>query len=253
MRQAASRMPERGAPVGGGVLHVGHGDHATGARGRHAGEVDLHLLRQRAHGRYGLDATGARDLLGVHGVAADHGADDGAFVFALCRGLAVGFDLAAVVGGDDLGRIIRCRAADALLRAVVVTRGFGFGTLAGVRIDFEVSQRRAGFDDVTDAAVQFLHGAGERRRHVDDGLRGFHRHQRGVELDGVAFLDVPLDDGRVGQAFAEVRQVKGLDVGHVYRFLRRRRACAGRLRRCVRRWAGTSFPGGTAGCGYRSR
>src|SRR5690606_41394681 len=31
-------------------------------------------------------------------------------------------------------------------------------------------------------------------------------HQVLVQLDGVAFLDVPLDDGRGGQAFAKVGQ-----------------------------------------------
>src|SRR3546814_19988180 len=51
------------------------------------------------------------------------------------------------------------------------------------------------------------------RGHYDHGLGGFHRHQIVVEADGVAFLDVPLDDGGVGQAFAEVGEQEFL-VGH---------------------------------------
>ncbi len=133
---------QRSAAVGGGVLHVGHGDHAAGARGLHAGEIDLQLLRGGAHGRDGLHATGAAHLLGVHGVAADHGADDGAFVFAVGLCGSAGVDLAAVIGGDDLGGIVRRRAADALLRAMVMAGGLGLGALARVRVDLEVGQGR---------------------------------------------------------------------------------------------------------------
>jgi hypothetical protein len=200
---------ERGRAVGGGGLHVLHGDHAVGAGRAHTGEIDLELLGQCAHRWHRLHAAGAADLLDVHGVAADHRADHGAFVFAI----GLGFHFAAFVGSDHLAGV-RGRTAHALLGAVVVAGGFGLGALLGVRIGFEVSQRGAGLDDVARRAVELLDRAGVGRRHIDHRLGGFHRAQRCVELDVVAFFHVPLDDGGVGQAFAEVGQVECLDVGH---------------------------------------
>src|SRR5690606_14914269 len=43
----------------------------------------------------------------------------------------------------------------------------------------------------------------------------FHRHQVVVQAHRVAHLDVPLDDGGVGQAFAEVGEEEGVPVAHV--------------------------------------
>src|SRR5690606_15996333 len=48
----------------------------------------------------------------------------------------------------------------------------------------------------------------------DHRLGGLHRHQVLVQADRVARLDVPLDDGGVGQAFAKVGEVEGLVFGH---------------------------------------
>jgi len=175
------------------------------------------LLRQRAYRRHRLHAADAGGLLDVHGVAADHRADHGAFVFALLAGLR---DLAAFVRGDHLVvGVVRVRRgrADAggrLFRAVVVAGGLGLGALLGVRIGFELGQRGAGLDDVAGCAMQLDDLAGVRRGHVDHRLGGFHRAQRCVELDVVAHLHVPLDHGRVGQAFAEVGEVERLDVSH---------------------------------------
>ena len=69
------------------------------------------------------------------------------------------------------------------------------------------------------AAGKFHHLAGDGRGHFDHGLRGFHRDQVVVQLDRVADLDEPLDDGRVRQAFAEVGQQELL-VRHVGVFRR---------------------------------
>ncbi len=145
--------------------------------------------------------------------AADHRTDDGTFVFAIGF-LAVVVDLATFIRGDHLVAVVRCRAADAFLRAVVMAGGFGFRALFRIRIGFEVGQCGTGFDDVAGGAVQLDDLAGVRRGYVDDRLGGFHRAQRGVELDAVAHLDVPLDHGSVGQAFAEVGQVESLDISH---------------------------------------
>ena len=97
---------------------------------------------------------------------------------------------------------------------MVMSGRFGFGALRHLRIDLEFGERRAGRDHVAGLAVHLRELARERRRHFDDGLRGLHRDQRLVELDGAAFLDEPLDDRRVGQAFAEVGEVECLHVGH---------------------------------------
>ena len=79
-----------------------------------------------------------------------------------------------------------------------------------------VGSRAPDQDIVVGAAEEFvvaraageLHDlAGHRRWHVDDGLGGFHGNVVVVEADHVAFLDVPLDDGGIGQAFAEVESL----------------------------------------------
>jgi hypothetical protein len=202
---------ERGRAVGGSVLDVLHGDHAIGTAGAHACQVDLQLLGQCTHRGYGFHAADAGGLFDVHVTAADHRADHGAFVFAI---LAAGFDFTALVGNYDLAAVIGCRAADAFLRSVLVAGVLRLGTLPGVRIGFELGQRRTGIDDVTRRAVQLGDLAGVRRGHIDDRLGGFHRAQRCIELDGVAHLHVPLDDGCVGQAFAEVGEIERLDISH---------------------------------------
>jgi len=82
-------------------------------------------------------------------------------------------------------------------------------TLRQAGIDLELRQHRAGVDDVARAAGQLEHRARAGRRHLDHRLGGFHGHQRLIELDDIADLDEPLDDGGVGQAFAEVGEVEG--------------------------------------------
>src|SRR5690606_773891 len=122
-------------------------------------------------------------------------------------------DLAALVGGDDLVAVVGCGASRAARRCgrrgargrtVVMAGVLALGALRGVGVEFELGQHRAGHDHVAGAAGKLEHLARDRRGHVDDGLGGLHRDQVVVEADGVAFLHVPLDDGRVREAFAEV-------------------------------------------------
>src|SRR3546814_403143 len=82
-----------------------------------------------------------------------------------------------------------------------------------VRVELELGKKRAVNDHVAGAAGELEHLARDGRGHVDHGLGGFHRHQVVVEADGVAFLDVPLDDGGIRQAFAEVGEQEFLG-GH---------------------------------------
>ena len=90
----------------------------------------------------------------------------------------------------------------------------GHRALRQVRVELEFGQHRAGDHDVAGVTGQLQHLAGDRRGHFDHRLGGFHRHQRLVQADHVAFLDEPLDDGRVGQAFAEVGKMEGLAFAH---------------------------------------
>jgi hypothetical protein len=55
---------------------------------------------------------------------------------------------------------------------------------------------------------ELLHAALEGRGHLDDRLVGLDRDHRLVGGEGVAGLDVPLDDGRLLEAFAEIGQVE---------------------------------------------
>ena len=50
------------------------------------------------------------------------------------------------------------------------------------------------------------HGAGERRRQLDQRLRGLDLDQHLVDRDGVAGLDLPRDDLGLGQTLAHIRQ-----------------------------------------------
>ena len=69
---------------------------------------------------------------------------------------------------------------------------------------FECDERRADVRDVMDVAVEARDAAGVGGGNVDDRLGGLDRQQRLVELDLVAGLDVPFDDFRFLQAFAEI-------------------------------------------------
>ena len=86
----------------------------------------------------------------------------------------------------------------------------GFGALRQAGVEFHLHQPGAGGDHVTGAAGHAQHLAGEGRGQLDHGLGGFHGHQRLIQADRVADLDHPFDDLGVGQAFAQVGQVKDL-------------------------------------------
>ncbi|MCY1436737.1 hypothetical protein D9M71_528690 [compost metagenome] len=154
----------------------------------------------------------------MHGIGALHRADHGAGVIAL--GARLG-DLATVIGRHHLVRLGRGSLAGARRgrrcgMAVAVAGVLAIGALRQVRVQFELGQHAAGGNDVAGTAGQLQHLAGKRRGHFNHGLGGLHGDQRLVERDHVAFLDEPLDDGGVGQAFAEVGQVEILVLTHVH-------------------------------------
>ena len=82
------------------------------------------------------------------------------------------------------------------------------------RIDLEFGQHRAGVDHVAGAAGEPEHLAGKRRRHFDHGLGGFHRNHWRVEHHDIADLDQPFDDLGIRQTFAQIGEIKFLDIAH---------------------------------------
>ena len=112
------------------------------------------------------------------------------------------------------------------MSGVLAFRALRFG-----RVDLELRQHLAGDDHIARIAGQLQHLAGHRRRHFDHGLGGFHRHQRCIQQDGVAGFHEPLDDGGVGQAFAEVGEKEGLGLAH---------ACAPEMMGVLVKWLWSS-------------
>src|SRR5881296_39989 len=58
----------------------------------------------------------------------------------------------------------------------------------------EAHQRSTYMHHVMRLAKELLDATCLRRRNVDDGLVGLHRHQRLIDFYLIAFLDMPLDD-----------------------------------------------------------
>ena len=90
------------------------------------------------------------------------------------------------------------------------------GTAAGIAgavvpLNLEGDDRLADLDHGAGLFVQGRDHAGERRGQLDDGLGGLHLGDDLVEGDGVPYRDLPGDDFRFRQSFAEVRQPEFLD------------------------------------------
>ena len=85
-------------------------------------------------------------------------------------------------------------------------------------LGLDLDQHRADGDLVTDLASQLDHLAGNRAFHLDRRLVGHHVGDLLVFGDHVADLDVPRDDLRLGDAFADVRQLEG-EAGHYASFI----------------------------------
>ena len=63
---------------------------------------------------------------------------------------------------------------------------------------------RADLDGVALVDEQLADGAGERRRQLDERLRGLDLDEHLVDGDGVAGRDLPRDDLGLGQALADI-------------------------------------------------
>jgi len=66
--------------------------------------------------------------------------------------------------------------------------------------------RSADLDRLALLDEQCGNGAGERRRQLDERLRGLDLHEHLVDGYPVAGLDLPRDDLGLGQALADIRQ-----------------------------------------------
>ena len=78
------------------------------------------------------------------------------------------------------------------------------GAGVGVGAVLEVDQRRTHLDALAGLGEQARDASGSRRRHLDHRLFGLDRDQRLVGDDMIAFGDVPGDDLRLLQPFAEI-------------------------------------------------
>ena len=110
--------------------------------------------------------------------------------------------------GRSLGGLGRCGFLVLFLFGAL---GFQFahdGTLVHIFAGVYLQQRRSGFDDIAGFGQQGFHGAGIGRRNLDDGLVGFHRHQRLVRDDVIALGHLPGHDFSLGQALAEIGKVE---------------------------------------------
>ena len=76
-------------------------------------------------------------------------------------------------------------------------------------LDLNHHQSRADRDHITFGPGHFEHHAADRTFHLDRGLVSHHIGDTAVFLDPVANLDVPRDDFRLSDAFADIRQAEG--------------------------------------------
>ncbi|MGY3526390.1 hypothetical protein ACVWWS_005227 [Pseudomonas chlororaphis] len=113
---------------------------------------------------------------------------------------------------------------------------------AGIRLAFVAEQGFADMQDVARRAIGFRHHAVIGRGNVHQGLGGFHRHQQLIGLDRIAGPDVPFDNLRFLQAFAQIGQ---FEIFH-RSLLRRSSGCCRRREECLRRRGCTATPGDTA-------
>src|SRR5207248_9445803 len=72
----------------------------------------------------------------------------------------------------------------------------------------KLDQRGSHLDQVAFGAEQTRDAAALRRGYLDYGLVGLDRKQRLVDHDVIAFVDVPTNDLRLFEAFAEVGELE---------------------------------------------
>ena len=137
-------------------------------------------------------------------------------------------------GGTGVGRGRRRAATGAALRATVglvaADQALALAATAGGRVgqvDLHLGRRRSGGrgsrrrptvadrddrgadrDHLALGDQQRLHGAGVRRRQLDQGLGGLDLDDDVVDLDGVALLDLPGDDLGLGETLTDVGQLE---------------------------------------------
>ena len=102
---------------------------------------------------------------------------------------------AGSAGASACGRRFSSRPSSPTTVPVSCFRTFG-----------KLDQGRAHLDEIALGAEQARDAAAPRRRDLDHGLVGLDRHQRLIDDDVIALVDVPGDDLRLFEAFAEIRQ-----------------------------------------------
>ncbi len=177
---------------------------AAGAGAGESGQVDVEFLGECAGG-WGGPQVAIRRVRGGAVVCAGAGVDT---VWTLgAVGTVCPFAIAAGVGGLDELFVARGYVAydGACVRRWRASVGEG---AVGAGLRFELDQGCAGFDDVTRLPVEGFHNAGERCWHLDDRFRCFDSEHRLVDGHCVADIDMPTHDFRLGEAFAEIREIE---------------------------------------------
>ena len=105
--------------------------------------------------------------------------------------------------------------------------GRGRGSLVGVA---DRDDRRADRDHLALGHHQLEHGAGVRRRQLDQRLGGLDLDHDVVDLDDVADLDLPGHDLGLGQAFTDVGQLELRHAGPSQKLSERSTASSSRSR-----------------------
>ena len=146
------------------------------------------------------------DVVGGNAALGPAGADDAQIDIRLPRqGAHRGgrLDACAGLSGHGLGTLLEF----AFARLHLADHRAGVGR-PGISCACIGQQRPAGCDDVADCGEEPFDAAGLGRRDVDDRLVRFHRYQGAVRGYLVTWLNVPLDDFGLFQAFAQVRQIE---------------------------------------------
>ena len=89
----------------------------------------------------------------------------------------------------------------------------------GIRVALEPDQRGAGRDHIPWLAMEDSDRPGKRRGYLDNGFGRLHSHHGLVDRHHVAEVDVPTDDFRLGETFAEIREIESPHLRSVRRRL----------------------------------
>src|SRR5699024_1677617 len=116
-----------------------------------------------------------------------------------------------VVGGGTRAPARALRGGGAVSHQHIAGAGLLLATVFFGGI-FNRDQGRSHVHGLAVSSVQFGDVPGKRRRDLYHGFSRLHFHHRLIDGDGIAYRNQPTHDPRLGQAFAQIRHVKGAHV-----------------------------------------